>query len=173
MKKQTVFAICIIIAMCILYFLQFNNEQKIAYVEINKLVIGYKGTGPARQNYEKIVKEWQNKMAILNQSLDSLKKVAYNEVKNQNKKNIEIINAKISQRENDIKNYYGLMKEKANEEDQRVTKIIYNELDRYIKEFGKKNNCSLILGASINANIVYADTTYNVTNKILDYINNN
>jgi outer membrane protein len=48
---------------------------------------------------------------------------------------------------------------------------IWKHINQYLDEFGKENGYVFILGTSGDGNLMYADTTYNVTNEALLFIN--
>ena len=50
------------------------------------------------------------------------------------------------------------------------TKIM-NQLNEYVAEYGKKNNCAILLGANGQGNIMYADDSGDLTKEVTDYIN--
>jgi outer membrane protein len=49
---------------------------------------------------------------------------------------------------------------------------IISQLNSYVKEFGKKNNYTMILGATNDGNVMYADTSLNISKEIIEFINN-
>jgi len=48
---------------------------------------------------------------------------------------------------------------------------IWNQLNQYIQDFGKKNNCTYIFGANGQGTIMYANEEKNITISIIEYVN--
>jgi outer membrane protein len=58
---------------------------------------------------------------------------------------------------------------KADEE--RYSREIWQQINQYTKDFGKKNGYAVIYGANGSGSIMYADTTLDITAPVLLYIN--
>lgn len=52
-----------------------------------------------------------------------------------------------------------------------INKKVWNRLNSYIKEYGKKNKLKLILGAQGNGNIMYGDSLQDITQQFIAYAN--
>jgi outer membrane protein len=50
-------------------------------------------------------------------------------------------------------------------------KQILEQMSQYIMDYGKKNNCDLILGADGNGTLMYANEKMNISEEIIGYIN--
>ena len=48
---------------------------------------------------------------------------------------------------------------------------IFKQLNQYVTDYGKENNINIIFGSMGNGSLMYADSTINITNKIVIYIN--
>lgn len=54
---------------------------------------------------------------------------------------------------------------------QKYTNEVYERLNSYIKEFGKKNNYGVIIGSNGQGNVMYRDDAMDVTEKLVVFIN--
>jgi outer membrane protein len=54
---------------------------------------------------------------------------------------------------------------------QKYTNEVYERLNTYIKEFGKKNNFGIIIGSNGQGNVMYRDEAMDVTEKLITFIN--
>lgn len=61
--------------------------------------------------------------------------------------------------------------EKFQSVSQKYTNEVYERLNTYIKEFGKKNNLGVIIGSNGQGNVMYRDEAMDVTDKLLAFIN--
>lgn len=54
---------------------------------------------------------------------------------------------------------------------QKFSDSIWKELNQHIKAFGREKGYDYIYGASGQGNLMYADSTLNVTQKVIDFVN--
>ena len=155
-----------IILLLIVVSLFSCNSERIGYVDVNKLYEGFK--------YKKNLTEEFNKIKTARKRiLDSLE-LELNQyatrIEQQNKFNASIEN------EFEVKKKYFYQLSKQLEEDNQVLIDSYNtkiiaQLNSYLKDFGKKNNYKILLGADNKGNILYGDENSDDTEKALSYIN--
>jgi outer membrane protein len=48
----------------------------------------------------------------------------------------------------------------------------WTEINKYIMEYGKENKFDMIHGVSGEGNLMYADEKLNVTDQVIEYMNN-
>ena len=162
-------AIALIISALCIYSLKSSSE--LVYVDVNKLLDGYKRT--------KIVRaEFEEKAKPLNANVDSLMVDWQNELKTYekersklSKKELELKQQLLGTKQQQISNYQQAIKKQLQEEDQKVTQTVINDINDYIKEYGEKNNHKIIFGASGGGNIMYADDVTDLTQEILKGLN--
>lgn len=136
-----------------------NAPEKTAYVTTGKLFDSYKGT-----------KELNNKLTIQESRfklvLDSLKL------------EIEICRSKNSALNNDcivlekkFKETYTSMVQFNKEYSVSEKDKIWVQLNTHIESFGKDKGYKYILGANGSGNIMYADSSYDITNEVVEFAN--
>lgn len=54
---------------------------------------------------------------------------------------------------------------------QKYTNEVYQRLNDYIKDFGKKNHYGVIIGSNGQGNVMYRDDAMDVTDKLIAFIN--
>lgn len=54
---------------------------------------------------------------------------------------------------------------------QKYTNEVYERLNTYIKEYGKKNKLGVIIGSNGQGNVMYRDDAMDVTEKLITFIN--
>ncbi|ABG60451.1 OmpH family outer membrane protein [Cytophaga hutchinsonii] len=70
--------------------------------------------------------------------------------------------------------YTRLMKEyqeKNEDEFQQSQQALWIQINQYIKDYGTENKIVYILGANGTGNLMFADTSYNITKPVVEYIN--
>lgn len=141
------------------------------YVDVNKLLDGYQRT--------KIVKsEFEEKAKTLNANVDSLMVDWQNEIKSyekerstMSKKELELKQQLLGNKQQQINNYQQAIQKQIQEEDKKSTQTVINDINDYIKEYGKKHKYKIIFGASGGGNIMYADEVTDLTQEVLKGLN--
>lgn len=64
-----------------------------------------------------------------------------------------------------------LFEQKFGELSDKYTKEVYARLNEYIESYGKERGYKLIVGSTGDGNVMYVDTTVNVTEDLLKYVN--
>ena len=161
--------IAILISIGSLYYLKPTSNQ--VYVDVNKLIDGYKRT--------KIVRaEFEEKAKTLNANVDSLivdwqgeLKAYEKERSKMSSKEIKLKQELLGNKQQQINNYQKAIQQQIEEEDKKATQTIINDINDYIKEFGERNKYQIIFGASGSGNIMYAKEKTDLTNEVLKGLN--
>lgn len=77
----------------------------------------------------------------------------------------------MSNKQQQLASYQQVIQKQIQEEDQKATQTVVNDINDYVKEYGKKKGYKIIFGASGSGNIMYADQTADITEKILEGLN--
>lgn len=147
------------------------NSSELVYVDVNKLLDGYKRTKVEREKF-------QVKAKTLNANVDSLVTDWQKELKNYEKerskmtsKEKELKQELLSNKQQQINNYQQAIQKQIQEEDKKSTQTVINDINDYVKDYGKTHNHKIIFGASGAGNIMYADKTTDLTETILEGLN--
>lgn len=171
MNKISLWAAIIAIIMSASSFLYLNSSSNQVYVDVNKLIDGYKRT--------KIVRaEFEVKAKTLNANVDSLMTGWQNDLKtyekersNMSEKELELKQEVLGNKQQQINNYQQAIQKQIQEEDKKATQTIVNDINDYVKEYGENNGYKLIFGASGSGNIMYASEGADLTDDILKGLN--
>ncbi len=171
MKKLPVIIATLAIILSVFAVYKSINSSELVYVDVNRLLEGYKRT--------KIVRaEFEAKAKTLSSNVDSLVADWQNELKNyekertkMTKKEIELKQQLLGNKQQQVNNYQQAIQKQIQEEDKKVTQTVINDINDYVSEYGKKHNYKIIFGASGGGNIMYADKTTDLTEIILEGLN--
>lgn len=155
----------------ILTFFYSQNSSDLVYVDVNKLLDGYKRTKVVRGEFEKkakvlksnvdsLVTDWQKELKLYEKERSGL-----------SKKELELKQELLSNKQQQINNYQQAIQKQIQSEDQKATQTVVNDINDYVKEFGKKKGYKIIFGASGGGNIMYADKTADLTEVVLEGLN--
>jgi outer membrane protein len=156
--------IIVLIFICSSFF-SCKNE-KIAYMDIKVVFNNFK----YKQELEKELTEIKNQRKFKLDSLEAQLKLLSNKIKFDSKNN-NLMAQFQTEKELYLKQKYIFEEEESAMVTSYDNKII-SQLNSYVKEFGKKNNYTMILGATNDGNVMYADTSLNISKEIIEFINN-
>ena len=148
-----------------------QSSSDLVFVDVNKLIEGYKRT--------KIVKaEFDKKATTMKANVDSLLsdwqkelKVYEKERSNMSKKELELKQQLLSNKQQQINNYQQAVQKQLQEEDKKVTQTVINDINDFVKEYGKQQGYKVIFGATGNGTIMYGEETADLTDKVLKELN--
>lgn len=171
MKKLPILISLLALLIAIASFFFNQNASKQVYVDVNKLMEGYSRT--------KIVRaEFQEKAKTLQANVDSLVTNWQNELKlyekersNYSKKELELKQELLGNKQQQINNYQQAIQKQIQEEDKKASQTVINDINDYVKEYGKKHKHQIIFGASGSGNIMYANEGADLTQEVLDGLN--
>lgn len=152
-------------------FIYFKNSSELYYVDINKLVENYDRTAIERGKYEGGVKE-------LNSRVDSLVTDWKHSVQEfeQRKDDLSLsvqdsIREKLMNKQNEINRYQQSIKKQIDKEEQNAMQTVLNDINDYIKRYGKEYGYRIIFGARGEGNVMYANDDSDLTDIILKGLN--
>jgi len=171
MKKLTLPLSLIALAASIFTLFKIQSSSDLVYVDVNKLLDGYERT--------KIVRaEFEAKAKTLNANVDSLMVDWQKEIKDyekersrMTKKELELKQQLLGNKQQQINNYQDAIQKQIQEEDKKSTQTVINDINDYVKAYGKDNGYKIIFGASGSGNIMYASDGTDLTPEILEGLN--
>ncbi|PRP65870.1 hypothetical protein BST86_01585 [Nonlabens agnitus] len=171
MNKTTLpLAILALILSIVSFFYPFSTSEQV-FVDVNKLLDGYKRTKVVRADFEA-------KAKTLNANVDSLVadwqkelKVYEKERSSMSAKELELKQELLGNKQQQINSYQQAVQKQIQEEDQKATQTVINDINDYVKQYGKDNGYRIILGASGSGNIMYADEAADLTEEVLVGLN--
>lgn len=171
MKHLKTFLPYLALMISILAFFWAKSSSELVYVDVNKLVDGYKRTKVAKTEFDK-------KANVMKSNVDSLLLGWQEELKNYEKerssmssKELKLKQELLASKQQQINGYQEAIQKQIQEEDKKITQTIINDINDYVKEYGKEKGYKIIFGASGGGNIMYADESTDLTAEILKGLN--
>ncbi|WP_418513035.1 OmpH family outer membrane protein [Corallibacter sp.] len=171
MSKLSLPLAVLAILISIFSFFYLKSQSELVYVDVNKLMDGYKRTKVVRAQFEE-------KAKTLNANVDSLMTDWQKELKSYEKerskmsaKELELKQELLGNKQQQINNYQQAIQKQIQEEDKKATQTVINDINDYVKEYGKNQGYKIIFGASGGGNIMYADDVTDLTDDILEGLN--
>jgi len=149
----------LLLAACITFATIFSekaNEKPFNYIDSVKLFNGFNMTKDLQAiNMPKLEK--QKKV------VDSLYKEVLKQ-KNASEEEMQNLQYQFNMAKAQFQNMNNELSENAN-------KQIWTRLNAYAKEYGQANNIKVVLDARNSQTILYADPAYEITDKLLEFVN--
>jgi outer membrane protein len=162
-------AVAIVLAALSIYF--SRSSSQLVYVDVNKLMEGYKRTKVAKAEFDK-------KASTMKGNIDSLMTGWQKELQAYEKervslspKELKLKHELLQNKQQQINGYQEAIQKKIQEEDKKVTQTVINDINDYVKEYGKKHGYKIIFGASGGGNIMYAAESTDLTEVVLNGLN--
>ncbi len=147
------------------------NSSELVYVDVNKLIQGYSRTKTAKAEFDK-------KATAMKGNIDSLVGKWQNELKNYEKERaslsaneLKLKQELLANKQQQINGYQEAIQKQIQEEDKKITQTVINDINDYVKEYGKNHGYKIIFGASGGGNIMYAAEVADLTEDILKGLN--
>jgi outer membrane protein len=147
------------------------NTVDLVYVDVNKLIEGYHHTKIAKAEFDK-------KTQSIKSNVDSLLSGWQKELKEYERerpalsaKELQFKQELLSNRQQQINSYQQGVQKQIQEEDKKITQTVINNINDYVKEYGKEHGYKIIFGASGGGNIMYADEGTDLTQDVLKGLN--
>ena len=150
------FRTALVFLFCCLLFGSCNNIGNIVYVNPNKLLQGYHGAAAQHGVFVAKAKEWQQRVDSLSTELKALNTAPA---------------AIRAGKEQQLLRYRDSVQQQAQQENEKLTKAVLEEINTYLKQYGKDKGYTFILGATTAGNIVYAAPGTDISEEVLKGLN--
>ncbi|MEL7002135.1 MAG: OmpH family outer membrane protein [Bacteroidota bacterium] len=154
-------------------FLSYNGKGKIAYVRSQDLVYSYAGTLEAMDKFNKEKEAWQANVDTL--ELNFNKAVNnYNENYSQMTESDRIDQSNnLDNQQRQLLGYKNAIDEKIKSKDDEMMQAVLNQVNTFIKEYGKENGYDVILGTTLSGSVLYGRQEIDITDQLLEALNKN
>ncbi len=158
-----------IIAFLVIFY--YTNNPKIAYVKSSHLIAQYQGFIDATQAYQGKNSLWQANIDTLRNELQQEIEELEASKPNMTVKEVTLSEELITNKQRQFMQYQQAIQQKAQEEDQSMSNKVLEEVNAFLKEYGKKHNYTIIFGATEVGNVIYAKGTIDITEQVLGELN--
>lgn len=140
---------------------------KIGYVDTTKLVTGFIETQRAQKAFAMFQKEWEENLKRLTDSATVAKmrmKLTYDTASIARKNALQDT---AFERNQELQNYFNDVKKISTDKEKELMDPVVAKIDSFTEVWGKQHGYTLILGTTPQGNILQADSSLNVTNRLL------
>lgn len=171
--KTVIFTIVFSAIGCFAALMTYNRfyTTKTAYVEIKKVFNGFLMKGELEAKYNQV----QNERAKILDSLSFGLKVLAKHLNDEKNAGNTIAKEVVERFEYKRENYLKLKGQYAEDNaalSKKYDEQILGQLTQLVMEYGKEKDYDIILGADGNGNLMYSKESYNVSDEVINFINN-
>lgn len=164
MKKIGFFIAGIIVIVVITACFFLSSNKKVAYVNTYQLYEQFK---LKKELEEKLKKTQLSRQVILDSIKSKIQLIGINK---------ELSDQMLADKIQELRQTYFLKEKQFSQENetqaQQYTDQVWEQLNQYIKDFGKENNYKYIFGANGQGSIMYADEGEDISKEMIEYVNN-
>lgn len=170
-KKDFVYSACILALVAVSAYL-YVSMPKIAYVRALDMFERYEAMKEASAVYKTKHERWTQLTDSLRNRLDfqlnlyNNQKAAMSETEQQKQE------AYLASLQNDYLQQAKQLEEKALQEDQRMTASVLERINQFVDQYGKEHGYTLIFATTAEGEMIYGDSSIDITDEIVDALNN-
>ena len=112
----------------------------------------------ARELYQKKEQQWQAELDTLQADYQRARMAGLSEV--------ELVHFA-----QNIQQYSQQVAQSAEEEDRKMTQAVLDQINAFVESYGQEQGYDLILGTTLDGNILYAREVLDITEEVLDALN--
>jgi outer membrane protein len=146
--------------------LVFLLRDKQAFVDSGKLFAEFRMSKELRKQLEAVQKKREGILDSMYRGMNS-----YNEYLQQNKNKTKEELDRLALMQEELHYRQQTFQEEQGKLLAEYDGRIWAQINEYVKEFGKKNNYKVILGANGQGSLMYADEQTDITKPVLEYLN--
>lgn len=158
-------------AVAFLLFTNFNQQERIAYIDTAKLLNEYEGMKLAKAAYRKKADVWQTNIDTLVNEVKGQIKAFEKDGRSMTEKEKELSQQLIRTKQQQLGEYQKAIQAKAREADVEMTQKVLTVVNGYLQEYGKSHNYKIILATTDAGNIVYGEEGMDITEDVLKGLN--
>lgn len=171
--KNGISAIVILLVLSVgyLFYAQSSQKEDVVYIDVNVLMADYEGMKDATKEFETKSKVWQANVDSLISDFQNELKIYEKERSKMTKKENELKQELLRNKQQQVGNYQQAIQRQSEEEDAKLSGAVVNEVNAYIKEYGKNHSYKIIIGANSSGNVLYAQDGVDITQDVLTGLN--
>ena len=154
-----------VFALLIVLFSFFTQEEKIAYIELQKVFQSFEGKVELEKRLQQ--SEWNAQLYVDSLTLQLSQLQTLQSSGKGGQTVLDEIQKVQAQKASIEQQAYEIHTKKSEE----FTNQIWSQLNQYVKDFGEENDYDFILGAEGAGSLMYGKTDKNVTEEVISFIN--
>lgn len=178
--------IVLLIAVAVLFYLQFANTTEIEDLESadlldTELSVAYINSDSLLSNYEffndlaaqletkrqKLEAEYQNRAQGLQREIEQFQRNVNNMTIGQGR----AVEEDLMKKQQNLMQYQERLRQQLLQEEAQLNEKLYQRVSEFLKTYGKENNLKLVLTYQKGSGVLYADDSLNITEPVIAGLN--
>jgi outer membrane protein len=172
-STQKVINLFLLIGLFYSFYFHLSPRQKIVYVNTGKLLLEYQGMKEAQAAFREKSALWQANADTLTAEFEKAVQKYESQKHSLTAKETQLTEALLRSKQEQLVQYREAIQQKAAEEDKKLQEQVLSRINAFIKDYGKKQAYSIIMGATTMGNIVYAEEIMDITDEVVKGLNSN
>lgn len=168
--SSVVVALLLIIASLFVYKKFFS--VKVRYIKTAELVEKYEGMKEAKELYSKKMSTWQSNVDTLESDYRRSAIKFDGEKAKLSSAEKAIQQQSLLNQESNIRGYVEQIEKLAQEEDNKMTLAVINQINQFVEEYSKQKGYDVVLGTNASGTLLYGNKDLDITEEILVELNN-
>jgi outer membrane protein len=165
------FFLCIAIAFLVVQYT--GKDKELVYVDTARLLTEYKGMIDVQKSIDEKNKTYRARIDTLGSELQQQMKKYEEERASLSSNEVRLSEEVLRSKQQQFEQYRQAMEQKAAEGAQQLQSKVLAAANDYIKGYAQKKRYKIILAASSNGNILYAEEALDVTGEVIRGLNEN
>lgn len=152
-------------------YIFLKKENKIAYVRSAVLVEKYHGMLEAREKFNKQKNEMLGRLDTLRLDLERSRNEFLKQAPHFAPTELAQRRGVLERQQTNFVQYSEAIDAKIQEEDQKLTQEVLNQINAFIETYARENDYDLVLGTTNDGSLLFGHEALDITNDLIEKIN--
>lgn len=159
-------------AVVLLFVLHFQKDKELAFVDAHRVAAEYRGTATASRELERITGDWKSKVDTLRSELEALISMYEKDRSTMGQKARQEKEDLIRSKQTEYVEYKQMVDARIAEEDRKISSKVLDVINSQLRKYGEERGYKIILAATQYGNIAYAEDGLDITEDVINLLNN-
>ena len=151
----------------------YLEKQKVAYIRSSALVYGYFGMTEAHKKLTEKEDGWKANIDTLKGDYEKTLNKYRSEASGLSTREKEDREKYLMTQKQSIESYNMAINKKIQEEDDKLTSGVLNQINAFVADYGKQHGYDMIIGTTESGNLLYGRPDMDITETVLKELNKN
>lgn len=172
-KNVTILVLAVFIGVNLVLNIFNMKDKKIGYVNSHQLIYEFDGMKEMQLKFQAISQEWQANLDTLKleyqKSLVSYQQIAEQLTEQERTERENLLRVQ----QNNVLQYAENIKQQSKDQEQKMLKAVLDQVNSLVEDYGSRKKYDLIFGTTESGNLLYGDVAVDITQEVIDEINEN
>lgn len=160
-----------LVGLFLLVLVSCNQSQKIGFVENTKLINEYQEKIDIEAKFKTKIEAFEKRADSTGQAFQKEAQAFQQKAQSMAQEEAQAQYQALSQKQQMLQQRIQMEEQQIQKESQEAVDSLIEKVRKYVKDYGKKNGYTYILGSNEGGSVMYGDESKDITSTILDLIN--